>query len=156
LLFAKEGHIVISRRDLAVGVIVVVGTLGARAGVDEAKGMIGPSAYDWTKIPARKTEVGEVRSFFRGPTATLEELEVHVTTLNPGQQPHPPHKHPNEEMIIVREGSVEALVDGQWQRLGPGSVIFNASNALHGLRNVGSDPATYHVINWKSDRTPKQ
>jgi quercetin dioxygenase-like cupin family protein len=145
----------IYRRDIAVGVIVLVATLGARAAVDEAS-MIGPSVYDWTKISARKTEVGEVRSFFRGPTKTLEELEVHVTTLDPGKASHPPHKHPNEEMVIVREGTVEALVDGQWKRVGPGSVIFNASDVLHGLRNVGDSPATYHVINWKSNRTPKE
>jgi quercetin dioxygenase-like cupin family protein len=145
----------IHRRDVVVGAVVLLATLGARAAVDEAK-MIGPSVYDWTKISARKTEVGEVRSFFHGPTKTLEELEVHVTTLDPGKASHPPHKHPNEEMIISREGTVETLVDGEWQRVGPGSVIFNASNVLHGLRNAGDGPATYHVINWKSDRTPKE
>jgi quercetin dioxygenase-like cupin family protein len=59
-------------------------------------------------------------------------------------------------MIIIREGTVETLVDGEWKRVGPGSVIFNASNVLHGLRNAGDGPATYHVINWKSDRTPKE
>src|SRR5215475_10450879 len=146
----------IHRRDISVAMVVLVATLGARAAVDEAKAMIGPSVYDWTKIPARKTEVGEVRSFFRGPTKTLQELELHVTSLDPGKASHPPHKHPNEEMIIVREGTVEALVDGEWKRVGPGSVIFNASNVMHGLRNVGDTPATYHVINWKSDQTPKE
>jgi XRE family transcriptional regulator, regulator of sulfur utilization len=146
----------ISRRDVGVAVIVLMAAVGARAAVDEARQAIGPSAYDWTKIAARKTEVGEVRSFFRGPTVTLEELEVHVTTLDAGKESHPPHKHPNEEMVIVREGMVEALVDGTWTRVGPGSVIFNASNVLHGLRNVGAGPATYHVINWKTEKTPKE
>jgi XRE family transcriptional regulator, regulator of sulfur utilization len=146
----------IYRRDIAVGVIVLVATLGTRAAVEEAKSMIGPSVYDWTKISPRKTEVGEVRSFFRGPTKTLEELEVHATTLDPGKASHPPHKHPNEEMVIVREGTIEVLVDGQWKPVGPGSVVFNASDVLHGLRNVGDSPATYHVINWKSNQTPKE
>jgi quercetin dioxygenase-like cupin family protein len=82
-------------------------------------------------------------------------LELHVTTLNPGQEPHPPHRHPNEELVILREGTVEALVNGDWKRLGPGSVIFNASNQLHGLRNVGTVPAIYHVINWTTAATPK-
>ena len=82
-------------------------------------------------------------------------MELHVTTLNPGQEPHPPHRHPNEEMVIIREGTVEVLVNGDWKRLGPGSVLFNASNQLHGLRNVGTIPAVYHVINWKTAATPK-
>ena len=110
------------------------------------------SAFDWNSVPAKQTNVGSVRSFFKSPTATLDELELHVTTLNPGQASHPPHKHPNEELVIVKEGTVEALVNGEWKRVGPGSVIFNASNQLHGLKNVGTGPATYHVINWRSPK----
>jgi XRE family transcriptional regulator, regulator of sulfur utilization len=45
---------------------------------------------------------------------------------------------------------VETLSLGEWKRLGPGSIIFNASNELHGIRNVGTGPATYHVVNWTS------
>jgi quercetin dioxygenase-like cupin family protein len=77
---------------------------------------------------------------------------VHVTTLNPGQAPHPPHQHANEELIIVKEGTVEFLLNGEWKKAGPGSVIFVASNQLHGLRNPGPAPATYHVISWTSKR----
>ena len=89
-------------------------------------------------------------------SATLDELEMHVTTLNPGLASHPPHSHPNEELVIVREGEVEVLSGGDWKRLGPGSIVFNASNSPHALRNVGTGPATYHVINWKSAATPKR
>jgi len=113
------------------------------------------SLFDWNAISAKPTAVGSVRQFFRSPTATLDELECHVTTLNPGAQSHPPHKHPNEELVIVREGTVEVLMNGEWKRVGPGSVIFNASNQLHALRNVGTGPATYHVINWQSPGSKK-
>ena len=50
----------------------------------------------------------------------------------------------------MKEGTVEVLVNGEMKRAGAGSVIFNASNQLHGIRNVGDGPATYHVINWNS------
>lgn len=137
-------------RDLFVAVITAGFTCAVFALADPKPAIIGSSVYDWNSIPATKTDVGEVRQFLKGPTATLDELEVHVTTLNAGQTSHPPHRHPNEELVILRQGTVETLVNGQWKRLGPGSVIFNASNQLHGLRNVGSGPAIYHVVNWKS------
>jgi quercetin dioxygenase-like cupin family protein len=143
----------VTRRDLFVALIAVLTTAGVFAIADQGP-VMGSAVFDWNTIPAKATGVGSVRSFFKSRTATLEELEVHVTTLDPGKSPHPPHRHPNEEMIIIRQGTLEALVNGEWKRVGPGSVIFNASNQLHGLRNVGTDQAIYHVINWKTAATP--
>lgn len=145
-----------TKRDLMVCLMTISGTLGALAAVDAAKPLIGESVYDWNNLTVKKTAIGETRSVMKGPTATLDELEMHVTTLNPGQASHPPHKHPNEELVILDKGTVEALVNGEWKKLGPGSVIFNASNVLHGLRNVGDTPAQYHVINWRTDKTPAE
>src|SRR4051794_11076091 len=145
----------ITRHDVAVAVIAISVTLGVVAVADQQAPVMQSSAFDWNSIPAKPTAVGTVRSFFKAPTATLDELELHVTTLNPGQMSHPPHQHPNEELVIIKEGTVEALVQGEWKKLGEGSVIFNASNQLHGLKNVGTGPATYHVINWTSATTPK-
>lgn len=144
----------ISRRDVVVALIAASATVCVFAGAKEAT-VLRSSAFDWTSIPAKTTDVGTYRQFLRAPTATLKELELHVTSLNPGSTSHPPHTHPNEEMVIIKEGTVEALVSGEWKRLGPGSVIFNASNDLHGLKNVGSTPAVYHVIDWTSSDTPK-
>ena len=146
----------LTKRDLAVCLITVSATFVALAAVDAAKPIIGESVYDWNSMKAVKTPIGETRAILKGPTATLDELEMHVTTLNPGEASHPPHKHPNEELIILDKGTVETLVNSEWKRLGPGSVIFNASNVLHGLRNVGDTPAQYHVINWHTGKTPAQ
>lgn len=143
----------ITRRDLIVALFSMALTAGAFAVADKTASL-GSTAFDWNAVPVKTTDVGSVRSFFQAPTATLEQLEVHVTTLNPGKSPHPPHRHPNEEMVIVRQGTIEALVNGEWKRVGPGSVVFFASNQLHGLRNVGDEPAIYHVVNWKTSATP--
>jgi quercetin dioxygenase-like cupin family protein len=140
-------------RDLLVAAIAILGTAGVFAIADQGP-VMGSAAFDWNSIPAKSTDVGSVRSFFKARTPTVEELEVHVTTLDPGKSPHAPHRHPNEEMVILRQGTVEVLIDGDWKRVGPGSVVFFASNHLHGLRNVGTDQAIYHVINWKTAATP--
>lgn len=108
------------------------------------------AVFLWEQTPPRTTDKGAVRSVFRAPTATLDELEYHITTMNPGQSPHPPHQHVNEEVIIVREGALEAYVNGAWTPVSSGSLIFFASNVAHTVRNVGTVAATYHVVNWKS------
>src|ERR1700730_17317158 len=146
----------ITRRDIVVGLIAIGVTLGIVSIARTETPLMQSSVFDWTTIAEKKTDVGSVRQFFRAPTATLDELECHVTTLNPGQVSHPPHKHPNEELVVVREGTVEVLSNGEIKRGCPGVVIFNASNQLHSLKNVGTVPATYHVINWASPGTLKK
>jgi XRE family transcriptional regulator, regulator of sulfur utilization len=147
----------ITRRDLGVaaGAALVAWSATSLAQRPRAA-IIGPSTWEWNDLEARKTDVGEVRDVVRGPTATLEELEMHITTLDAGASSHLPHTHPNEELIVLREGQVETLSGGVWKRLGPGSIIFNASNSSHALRNVGTTPATYHVINWRTAATPRR
>jgi mannose-6-phosphate isomerase-like protein (cupin superfamily) len=142
----------LTRRDLTIIFAAFGIAFGAIAFAQEATPpqVMGSSVFDWTQIPVHKTLKGESRRICQAPTATLDELEIHVTTLNPGELAHPPHQHPDEELLIIKEGTVEAFVNGEWQRVGPGSVIFQASNQLHAIRNVGDTPATYHVIKWNS------
>jgi quercetin dioxygenase-like cupin family protein len=130
---------------------IAIGVAASAPG-HSATGVLSSTAVSWEDIQARESGTGvtKAKQVFRDPTATLDELELHVSTLPAGQSPHAAHKHPDEELIIIKEGTVEALVNGQTRRVGPGSVIFQASNQMHTLRNVGDTPAVYHVIRWNS------
>lgn len=144
----------IGNRDVAVAACgAILGCVGLAFAEGPAR-VLGPAVFDWNAMPVTRTDTGEVRSIVRRPTVTLRELEMHVTTLNPGLSSHPPHTHPNEELVIIDRGEVETLSAGKWQRVGPGSIIFNASNAPHALRNIGKAPARYHVVNWSTAATP--
>jgi quercetin dioxygenase-like cupin family protein len=114
---------------------------------------IPSTAFDCSTIPVVKSKIGEKRQFCDGPTKTLDELEIHESTLNPGETAHPPHQHPEEELTVVRQGTVEVLVNGELKRVGPGSVVFQAANTLHNIKNVGTDVAIYHAIKFKTDKT---
>jgi XRE family transcriptional regulator, regulator of sulfur utilization len=142
----------LTRRDLAIAAFSIAGTCCAFA-VAHPQSVLGFAVYDWNSIPVQKTETGEVRQFLRAPTATLDQLEIHATTLNPGVASHPPHRHANEEIILVDEGTVDVFGNGVWKTVGPGSVVFNASNSLHAVKNAGTTPATYHVISFVTDKT---
>jgi quercetin dioxygenase-like cupin family protein len=104
------------------------------------------SVFDWNQLVAKPTPVGEFRAMTDGPTATFANFECHVTTLRPQQISHAPHRHPDEEIIVVKEGTLEVTVEGKSLRGGPGSLFFIASNDHHGLRNAGDTPAMYHVM----------
>jgi quercetin dioxygenase-like cupin family protein len=143
------------KRDSLVALLTVCVALGALTFAQTEKQLMGSSVFDWTAISVTPTKVGARRAFFQTPTATLPELECHVTTINPGEAPHAPHQHAHEELIIVKEGTVEVTTSGQTKMIGPGSVAFQASNQMHGLKNVGKEPATYFVMTWKSPGTPR-
>ena len=106
------------------------------------------SIFDWARLKAEATKTGERREVFDAPTATLERFECHITTLNPGEVPHDPHRHPEEELMIVKEGALEVLQNEKKSRVEAGGMIFCASNELHGLRNIGTNRATYYVLKW--------
>ena len=137
-------------RDFVVASLSSAVTLSVVALVSAQASVLPSTLFEWSALTPQPNRTGEVRRVVQKPTATLAELEIHITTLRPGEESHPPHQHVNEEILIVKEGQVEALVNGELKRGGPGSLIFQASNQLHNIKNVGSTPATYHVINWKT------
>ena len=104
--------------------------------------------FNWADLKARPTKVGESRGVFDAPTPTLAEFECHITTLNPGESPHPPHRHPEEELMVIKEGTLEALQGDKTNIVTAGGIIFEASNELHGLRNIGTNRATYFVFKF--------
>lgn len=111
--------------------------------------------FDWEKMTVTPNAKGSRRAVFDGPTATVDKLHCHITTLNPGEKSGEPSKHLQEEVIVVKEGTVEAHWDGQSQTGGPGSVIFFAAGATTFLRNAGTTPCTYLVIYYYTPLTPK-
>lgn len=109
----------------------------------------GSQFYNWDDIEYRTTTKGGRRQFMQRPTATLEELEMHVTTLNEGVTSHEEHVHKSEEIILVIRGEVEESINGFKHRAGPGSLILLLDNASHGIRNAGKGQCEYFAFKWK-------
>lgn len=130
---------------------LVVLALGLMAAAVSAQApVLHSTTVTWEEIQAKPAPNGRTRSLFRSPTATLDELEIHVTTLPPGQASHAPHTHPEEEVIIIKEGTVEVFQAGATRKVGPGAVLFMAAQEPHAVKNIGDTPATYHVMQWFS------
>ena len=139
----------ITRRDLVVAVVATCATIAAVALADAVVApVMKSSVFTWDSLKAEAKPTGARRGVFDSRTATLDRFECHITTINPGKMPHDGHHHPEEELIIVKEGTIEAVQNSATNNVGPGGIIFEASNEYHSLRNAGSTTATYYVIKW--------
>jgi quercetin dioxygenase-like cupin family protein len=83
---------------------------------------------------------------FNGPTEQLAAFASGFVTLEPGAQPHPPHRHIEEEIMIVGEGAGEFSINGVATQVKTGDMVFAESNVLHGVRNTGQTQMTFYFI----------
>jgi mannose-6-phosphate isomerase-like protein (cupin superfamily) len=137
----------LTRRELCCLLPAAILPVAARAQDSPPAGNPLPSST-WTfdQLPVNATNDGQFRAVLKGRLATGESLETHETTLPPGGMPHPAHHHVHSEMWLIREGTVEITINGASHRLGPGGVGFVRSNEEHGIKNVGTSPASYFVV----------
>jgi mannose-6-phosphate isomerase-like protein (cupin superfamily) len=94
---------------------------------------------------------------FLGHTDNLDYLECHYSVLMPGNSPHPPHAHLDEEILVVMNGSAELIVPSSTNDANPstfsvsaGSAIYYPSYQFHTIRNGSSEPVLYAMLRWKS------
>ena len=137
----------ITRREMCFLLqAAVLPSVAALAKTAEKDTPLPSGTYPFDQLPVRVSNNAQIRHVLQGKLATGESLEVHETTLPPGSAPHAPHHHVHSEMWLIREGTVELTINGTSHRFGPGSVGFVHSNDEHGIKNVGTTPATYFVV----------
>ncbi len=114
----------------------------------EARAGSPPTIFAWDEMRFTETDVGRRTQLIDEASRSLHQLEIHITTLNPGMSSRAPHRHANEEVILLHEGHLRVYVNGETKDIGPGSVMVFLSNDWHSVNNIGDTPATYHVINY--------
>jgi quercetin dioxygenase-like cupin family protein len=116
------------------------------AGQEPQTTPLAAKVYHSSAIPYNGDQKKKARRFFYGPEQSGYNLEMHETVLGPGVETHPPHTHPHQEIIIVIEGTVQVSTDGKADTVEAGSVIFYEPSKPHNLRNIGTAPARYYVV----------
>ncbi len=93
----------------------------AAAGVATGQTPALPSkTYAFDDLPVRSNGANKTRAVLDGNTHKGFPVEMHITELAPGLAPHPPHHHAHEEMIMIREGTLEVTIAGTQHEIGTG------------------------------------
>ena len=134
----------LSRRDLTL-LLVAAGSASGQAAALPTK------AFDYADLPVKSSRANKSRAVLQGATHSGFPIELHITELGPGAEPHPPHHHVHEELVLLRSGSLEVTMGGHTAKHAPGSIIYVASGEEHGWKNAGTEHAEYFVIALGSD-----
>ena len=116
--------------------------------VETATARLLDGVIDINALPSEYVSGCRVFVHYNGPTDQLNGMCTGMAVLDPGATPHPPHQHPEEEFLIVADGTGEIECGGKITQVGPGSIMYCAGNVIHGITNTGKVPMTFYWSKW--------
>jgi mannose-6-phosphate isomerase-like protein (cupin superfamily) len=134
-----------NRRDLLK--LMPLTMLAARA---SGGSQIPSTVVDAKNAKLTREPFGDQRVFFEGPTGQIKSMTAGSLQLKPGMSPHAPHRHEEEEFMIITEGTGEIVVEGKKFPVSSGSMMYCESNRLHGIVNTGKVPLLFYYYKWKA------
>jgi quercetin dioxygenase-like cupin family protein len=100
---------------------------------------------------------------FRGPTPVVKSMGCHVSILDPGKQPHDPHRHAEEEILAILDGEAELVLEDAGgenglsrHRVRRGTFAYYPSDFAHTINNASAAPVTYAMFKWTTDHRQDQ
>ena len=92
---------------------------------------------------------------FNGYTADLQHITCHVSALAPGHQPHPPHTHREEEILMIMHGAADVILPSLGKnhrvRLQAGEFVYYPAHFLHTIEGVSAEGCNYLMLKWYND-----
>ena len=92
---------------------------------------------------------GDQRIYFDGSTEQLRALTVGSLALKAGMVPHPPHQHPEEEIMLITGGTGVITVETKSYEAGAGSMMYCSAQRMHGI-TAGPQGLTFYFYKWKA------
>ena len=97
----------------------------------------------------KREPFGDLNIYFEGSTDQSKSMTAGSLLLKAGMSPHAPHTHPEEEFMVITEGTGEISMEGKITKVAPGSMMYCAGNKLHGIVNTGKTPLLFYFYKWQ-------
>jgi len=91
---------------------------------------------------------GTFIKYFEGRSDGTDDVLSGIAEIKPGFEIHPPHRHGEEEYLMVLEGNGTWSVNGETFAAGPGDMLYADPWDVHGIRNTGETVLTF--VFWKA------
>lgn len=133
---------------LAVGWSLREAQFAAAQGKKVANGVVNRADVTRNDAQDAGKATGKAGVYVDGATAPTKNLQVGRFTLNPGATPHAPHRHADEELMLVARGTGEIFCDGKTYPVRPGALMFADPNVEHAIKNTGEMPLEFYWVKY--------
>ena len=109
----------------------------------------GPSMIlSESDVPIDAADWGDFLPYFTDDTHVLSPVLVGVAKIKAGQQIHPPHRHADEEYLMVTKGEGIWSLNGEERRAKEGDILFARAWDYHGIRAANDSPLEFVVFKY--------
>ena len=92
--------------------------------------------------------------YFNDETVGTSPSLVGMAVIQADKEIHPPHKHSDEEFLLVTQGTGEWNVKGKVFKAKAGDLLYAAPWDGHGVKNTGEEDLVFVVFKWQSKGVP--
>ncbi len=93
---------------------------------------------------------GTLYTYFDAESHGTRDGLAAVAVIKPGREIHPPHRHAEEEYLMVVEGQGTWHLNGRDRPARAGDMQYAAPWDVHGIKNTGAAPLRFVVWKWNS------
>jgi len=97
---------------------------------------------------------GRFFPYFTQDTAALKPVLVGVAKLKAGEEVHPPHRHADEEYMMITRGRGEWYLNGETRRAKKGDILFARPWDYHGVKAADDTPLEFVVFKYTAKDSP--
>ncbi len=133
-----------------IGFALLFGVLTGAIFANLQSGMAKTGVVTFENANKDSAEWGDFHTYFSGETFGTKDVLTGVAVIKPGQEIHPPHRHAEEEYLMVTEGEGEWHVNGKDFKATKGDMLYAAPWDIHGIKNTGDKPLTFVVWKWNN------
>lgn len=115
---------------------------------DEANAAGASAIVAEADITADIANWGQFLPYFTDDTHVLSPVLVGVAKIDAGQEVHPPHRHADEEYLMVIKGRGTWSLNGVQSPATEGDILFARAWDYHGIRAADDSPLEFVVFKY--------